>query len=113
MGKVNNQMSPLVLEDLRRNAPSVWQLIENIRKEHITEGFKKILEEGIQEGVFKDDFHIDLVVSMYYHAINIIINPDALSQANYTPEQAFQTIFKVILQGIMTEEARLEMHQET
>ncbi|MCS6820963.1 MAG: TetR/AcrR family transcriptional regulator [Microscillaceae bacterium] len=112
IGKINTLMSPLVLEDLRRNVPTVWRIIEEVRTEHLTQGFKKILIQGIQEGVFKDEFNLDVLVMMYYHAINSIISPENLVKVNYSPNEAFQTIFKVILQGIMTDQARQEMQSD-
>jgi AcrR family transcriptional regulator len=102
------QMSNDILIDLKRNVPLLWQKIEEFRKKSIHTDFKNLIQKGINEGVFRKDINVELVLAMYYGAINHIISPENMQTANYTPLEAFNSIFSIIIAGIMTEESRKE-----
>jgi AcrR family transcriptional regulator len=102
------QMSNDILMDFKRNVPLLWQKIEEFRKKSIHTDFRNLIQKGINEGVFRSDINVDLVLAMYYGSINHIISPENMQNANYTPLEAFNSIFRIIMEGMMTEEARKE-----
>ncbi len=97
-----------IMMDFKRNVPLLWQKIQEFRKESIHTDFRNLMQKGIDEGVFRADINVDLVLAMYYGSINHIISPENLQTANYTPLEAFNGIFRIIMEGMMTEEARKE-----
>ncbi len=100
------QITADVLMDFKRNVPHIWQDVEEFRKKSIHTEFKSLLEKGKTEKVFRADVNVEIVISLYYGAMNYVINPDNLQNAAYSPQEAFNTIFRIFMEGMMTEDAR-------
>ena len=67
---------------------------------------KELFELGVKDGAFRSDIGQDIVILMFTFATEGILNPEVLSQIPFTGPQAMETIFKVIFEGIFTEEGR-------
>lgn len=102
------QMTNDILVDFKRNVPQIWKKVEEFRKKSIHHDFKQLIQKGIEEKVFRNDLNVDVVIAMYYGSINYIISPENLQNANYNSTEAFNTIFRIVMEGMMTEEARKE-----
>ena len=111
MNYISNQPSafrgPLSL-DLQKNFPLLWEEINESRKTHSLHKFNLLLSEGIGKGVFRKDLDQQIVVLLFMNAMQGILNPDVLSQLPYTANQVFESIIKVLMEGIFTEEGRLK-----
>lgn len=94
------------LSDLQKHAPHVWRKIEAFRKQMIHTRFSKIIQEGVAEGVFRTDVDQEIAVLVIFSAIHGIINPETLSNLPVTADEAFKSITKMIIEGLLTEEAR-------
>jgi AcrR family transcriptional regulator len=109
MNYISNQPSafrgPLSL-DLQKNFPLLWAEINESRKTHSLQKFNLLLSEGIEKGVFRLDIDQQIVVLLFMNAIQGILNPDVLSQLPYTANQVFESIIRVLMEGIFTEEGR-------
>ena len=66
----------------------------------------ELFELGINNGAFRNDIGQDIVLLIFNFAMEGILNPEVLSQIPYTGAQAIESIFKVIFEGIFTEEGR-------
>ena len=95
-----------LIEDLQKNAPRLWNEIAASRTQRINIEFGAMLREGMEKGVFRNDIDRDLILMIYANAIQTIINPEMLVHLPYTAAQIFETIVKVIFEGILTEEAK-------
>ncbi|MDQ7797490.1 MAG: TetR/AcrR family transcriptional regulator [Candidatus Edwardsbacteria bacterium] len=93
-------------EDLRRNAPEMWEEIDRFRKEKILLNFRKLLESGIRQGVFRKDVDPQLMTLMFATLMQNMIDPKLFSQIPFTASQVFETIVEVVFRGILTEPAR-------
>lgn len=97
-----------LLEDLRRHAPEIWKEINQWRHESIQINFGNLVAEGLKKGIFKNGVSQPLLVLIYTTLIEGIINPEILSQLPLSASQAFDTIIKVIFEGILTDRAKAE-----
>ncbi|HAD82526.1 MAG: hypothetical protein A2509_01560 [Candidatus Edwardsbacteria bacterium RIFOXYD12_FULL_50_11] len=93
-------------EDLRRNAPEMWDEIDRFRKEKILLNFRKLLELGIRQGVFRKDVDPQLMTLMFATLMQNMIDPKLFSQIPFTASQVFETIVEVVFRGILTEPVR-------
>jgi AcrR family transcriptional regulator len=93
-------------QDLQKNFPLLWEEINESRKNHSLNKFNLLLSEGIQKGAFRKDVDQQIVVLLFMNAFQGILNPDVLSQLPYTANQVFESIIKVMMEGIFTEEGR-------
>ena len=111
MNLMMNQSSKLqgpLLEDLHKNIPQVWQKINEFRKENVRQKFTQLINNGVEKGIFRKDIDQQLIVLIYSNAIQGLINPEILSQMPFSAEQVFDSVIKVIFNGIFTEEGRIK-----
>lgn len=92
--------------DIQKNFPQLWEEINETRKTQSLQKFNLLINEGIEKGVFRKDLDQQIVLLMYMNAIQGILNPEVLSQLPYTANQVFESIIRVFLEGIFTEEGR-------
>lgn len=100
------------LTDLQRNAPAIWSHIEAFRKEMIHTRFARLIRQGVEQGVFRSDVDQELVVLIYFSLVQNIINPATLSNLPFTTKQVFDSIIKLLLEGLLTEGARSQLTGE-
>jgi AcrR family transcriptional regulator len=101
-----SKMSRHLIEDLEKNAPSIWKEIADYRTEHIQKNFSALLKEGAAHGVFRIDVDDDLILLIYSNVIRNIINPEILTQLPYSAAQVFDAAIKILFEGMLTDAAR-------
>lgn len=108
-----SKLSQPLIEDIRQNAPQLWEKISDYRKKSIYKNFGSLIQEGRQKGVFRSDIDEHLVLLIYVHVIQNIINPETLSQLPLTAPQVYEHVIKVIFEGILTDGARTQLKPST
>jgi TetR/AcrR family transcriptional regulator, cholesterol catabolism regulator len=101
-----SRFGPVLVRDLRRSAPGLWQEIEDFRRDKILENFKVILEDGRREGCFREDVDPGLLLAMFLDLIQHFVNPDAILRTGRSPAETFGSVVKVFFQGILTDRGR-------
>jgi AcrR family transcriptional regulator len=104
---------PLLIRDIQKSAPRVWQEIDDFRREKILKNFKGILESGRKEGLFRADIDLDLLLQMFTYLVGEFINPRAVLRSGRSPAEAFESIIKVFFQGILTDKGRRDFSART
>lgn len=92
--------------DMQRNAPQVWKCCDDFRLEKMRKSTAMIVHEGIQKGFFRNDINEHIVVLLYMAAVQNLMTPEVLAQLPVTMYDLFETIIKIIFEGILTEDAR-------
>lgn len=100
------------MRDLQKYAPDVWYKLENFRKESIHTRFASLIEEGVRRGYFRNDVDQQIVVLVYFHAVQNIINPETLSDLPFTAAEVFDSIIKMLFEGLLTEEAKTKLRRK-
>lgn len=113
LSRLMNHLSGLVSrmarpfgEDLRRNAPEMWEEIVQFRRNIVLFNFRKLLESGARQGIFRKDVDPRLMTLMFSTLMQNMVDPKLFSQIPVTAAQVFETVVEVIFRGIMTEPAR-------
>lgn len=102
------RIRPPFLLDLQRSAHPIWAELDEWRRRRVISKFAVLIEQGVGEGVFRDDLNKDLLLRMYTLLIQGIVNPEVLSQLPLTANQAFEHVTKVFFEGVLTDRARTE-----
>ncbi|MCX6560534.1 MAG: TetR/AcrR family transcriptional regulator [Candidatus Aminicenantes bacterium] len=108
IGTLFASISPLFLDDLRRSAPHIWTAIDAFRREKLRANFSLVLRGGIDDGVFRGDVDIDLVLDMYIGLVERYLNPDAILRYGRPASDLFGAILQVFFQGLLTNRGRSE-----
>jgi AcrR family transcriptional regulator len=107
LGDWLSRLGGVLAGDLRRNAPEVWADIDRFRREKILVNFSALLEAGIGEGVVRADLDRELFLRMFLDLVQNFINPDALFESRRSAREVFETLFKVVFEGILTDRSRV------
>jgi len=99
-------ISGLLTLDIQRNTPEIWKEIDEFRRERILSKLKRIIQEGVENGVFRPDFDQDLLVLMYITLIQNIMNPATLVRFSLSFNEGFEMIIRIVLEGILADKGR-------
>ena len=112
IGRLACRISKYILSDMRRYRPDLWKRIEDMRRKVIFDNFSRLIDEGIERGLVRTDINKQVVVLMYLSSIQGVVNPDVLAENSFSAEEALKTILSVYLDGILTDTARRQFHQQ-
>jgi AcrR family transcriptional regulator len=108
MGKMTSRLGRPFLQDMQRFAPLIWKEADEFRRTHLLSKVISMIHQAKRENVFRNDVNDEVIVMMLTACIQNIVTPDVLSQHSFSPKEAMYTIFHVIFEGALTEEARKE-----
>jgi AcrR family transcriptional regulator len=75
-----SQFNSWAFEDIQKNNPEAWQMINNLEEKLINNELRKLLQEGKNEGAIRQDIDLDLMVLMILNTIKSIVIPEVVSQ---------------------------------
>lgn len=102
------ELSPALVHDMRRSTPEVWNEVERIRQRCIHDDFGALLKEGRARGDFRKDIDLDAFMLIYAETVRNVLNPEAFARLGLPPARVYDTVTKVLFEGILTEKARKE-----
>ena len=95
------QINRSILQDFQNNTPQIWEEIMDFRQKTIIPGFKTFLDEGIKKNLIRSDINVQVILLIYFSAIQNIMNPDIMLQLPVPAEEIHEMIIKVLFNGIM------------
>lgn len=95
-----SQLNMWAFEDIQKNNPKAWQMINRLEEKLINKELRKLLQEGRREGTIYHDIDLDLLVLMILNNIKSIVTPEVVSQLSYSTEEVIDMLAKIILYGI-------------
>ena len=101
--------SPILMNDMQKKYPHIWAKVDEFRQENILKNFRLLFRQGMQEGIFRDDIDIDLLLRIYVIAVQSIINPEALRDSNHSAREVFEALMKIIFEGVLTDKGKQDV----
>lgn len=92
----------LVLRDLQRDAPALWQRLLELRRSSVQATFGGLFAQGVKAGALRTDVEPRLVIRMVLTLVDQVMRPDVLGELGMSAEEAFPGMLGVILDGIRT-----------
>ena len=105
------ELSVAAVHDMRRHAPEICQEVEASRQRLIEEDFSALLREGWVSRDFRKDIDTRIFLLIYAEVIKHILNPTTFAHLKLAPTLVFETVCKVLFEGLLTEKARKEYHE--
>ena len=96
------QLSPSMLRDLQREAPGLYQKIEELRQKNIPYVFGRLLKQGHDAGLVRPEIDISFATEFWLHAVRGLMQPDALDRTGLTLKQTLHKAAPLFLNGILT-----------
>lgn len=96
-----SEVNPVALEDLQRHAPVAYARIEEMRAIMIPYVFGRLLEQGMEEGVVREEVNHALAIDYHLHAIQGLLNPKTLARLKLSPGTAAQQASRIFFRGVL------------
>ncbi|MGH7796976.1 MAG: TetR/AcrR family transcriptional regulator [Candidatus Binatia bacterium] len=106
MKRHTEEIQPPFVRDIRREAPEVFKVIEDRRREIIQRYFGKLFEQGRSAGIIRKDLPTRLMIEILVGATEAIMNPPKLAELGLTPKTGYVSVITVILEGLLTTKGR-------
>jgi AcrR family transcriptional regulator len=100
------EIQPAFVRDMQREAPEVFHVVEERRRELIRRHFGKLLREGQRAGMIRRDIAVGLVIEILLGTVQAIMNPPRITELGLTPATGFKAIISLFLEGVLTTEGR-------
>jgi AcrR family transcriptional regulator len=107
------KMSPYFLADMEKHAPEVCKVSNDFKRDRIRIIMGRLVAEGIQKRVFRDDIDQELIVLIYAGALQSLLRPDTFNRLGLSVSQIHKTIGSVVFEGIVRPESRNELFGDT
>jgi AcrR family transcriptional regulator len=100
------EIQPPFVRDVRREAPQMFELVQSRRRAVIQRYFGQIFDDARRAGVFRKDIPTRIMIEILLGATEAIMNPPKLAELGLAPRDGYLTIITVVLEGLLTEQAR-------
>lgn len=101
------EIQPAFVRDVGREAPELFQVIEQRRRELIRRYFGGLFENGKKAGMIRSDIPAHLLIEILLGAVQAIMNPSKLMELGLTVEQGYSSIIRLILEGAMVPKGKV------
>ncbi|OHE85006.1 MAG: hypothetical protein A3G75_14240 [Verrucomicrobia bacterium RIFCSPLOWO2_12_FULL_64_8] len=105
-GSTLASVSPAMLRDLQRFAPSLYQRIEDLRQKIIPHVFGRLIRAGIAEGKVRPDLDPDFATEFWLQAIRGLVQPATLERTRLNLPQTLEKALNLFFHGLLTPAGR-------
>lgn len=95
-------VNPAVMNDLRKYHSAAYSKIEAHKQQFMYSFFKKNIERGISEGLYRSDIKMDIITAFYLHSVTLAIEQDIFPKSKYTIVDIDYEISLFLMHGLAT-----------
>jgi len=99
-------MNPLMLYDLEKHHPKAYQKLKEYKYQFLYQAFIDNLRRGINEGIYRTDFQLDIVAKHRIESAFLVFNPDIFPHTRYKISEVNLELAMLFLHGITTENGK-------
>lgn len=98
------------VRDMIKISPELWELIRN-RRGKILDGMIRIIEEGRQQNMIRDDIKPSLLARYFHQVIDILVTPTTAMEEDMTPGELLDVTLSIIYRGVLTGGGSEKLHR--
>lgn len=103
------ELSPAFVRDMGRDAPEVFTLVQERRRELISRHWRSVIEDGQRQRMIRRDIPIEVMLGVLAGAADAVVNPRKVDELGMTPREAFGAIVTLFIEGASTEKGRMQL----
>ena len=92
--------NPINAFELQKYYPAIFREFVLRKRDHVFVQVKQNFEQGIAEGLYRDDLNIELVARLYIQKLEDVHNQEFLESVNFGFEKVFEVMFDNHIRGI-------------
>lgn len=100
--KVMNSINPVFYSDLKKFYPGIWN---SIHEENIKTSYNlthKLLHNGRNENLFREDINIPIVSKLFHEQMNLITDEKVFPREEFNHAEVFKNLVINFMRGIST-----------
>ncbi len=101
-----NSIHPSVIFDLQKYYPKVWSMIEAHERDFILPFIRQNIQQGRQEGYYREDFDAEIVSQMYVSVNDSIFTHNIKGTEEHSIIEIFNESLRFILFGMASPEGK-------
>lgn len=98
------EFNPINAFELQKYYPVIFREFVIRKRDHVFMQIKQNFEQGIAEGLYRDDLNIELVARLYIQKLEDVHNREFLESVNFGFEKVFEVMFDNHIRGIANAE---------
>ena len=95
-----HHFNPSITFDMQKYYPEVYRKFNQTKKEFIFQKIVTNMQQGIEEGLYRDDLPVELVARLYVQKLEYINDPEFLNSEDFSFSKMFQVMFDNHIRGI-------------
>ncbi len=106
------QMHPSIHYDLEKYYPEAWEQFTKFKTSYIYNCICKNIENGIKEGLYREDLNASIIAKIYIHRIDVVFSSEIFPFDLYQPDMVYQEMIKYHILGISSEKGRSYLYEK-
>ena len=102
-GKLFSHINPIISFEMRKYYPQIYERSQSRRKELIIESVRKNIDQGIKEGLYRQDLNKEIVAQLYFKNIEDFHTTLGDTMKKHPSEKIFEVMFENHIRGIANE----------
>lgn len=120
ISKQFSKIPPFFYDDIQYQAPEVWRMWLDYKKDAAFRHFRQLLEEGKASGDIKPDINVDMTVFFYLSALSSMLDPkfiknqipvEVADNLPASPLDRFNEVVRIVYLGILTDKSKQEIEK--
>lgn len=109
MEDMGNTINPVMLYEMQKYHPDIWQEVEAFKKDHLVRAINANLERGIREGLYRNDFKLNIMARMRLLQLETVFQPALFPATDFNMPEVIKEITAHFLLGITTTQGRKQV----
>lgn len=105
-------MHPSIIYDLQKYHPQAWSKFTNEKRKKITECYTMNITKGIEEGLYRSDLNIPIIVQLYTSRFDAIWDPELFPRDRFNPAESYLEMFRYHIRGISSEKGNKYLNKK-
>ncbi len=104
---------PSIYLDLEKYYPNAWNQFTEYKNIFIYNIMFSNMKKGIIEGLYRDDFDVEVIVRLYTSKVDMVFDPRIFPVEKFKFSEVYLEMVNYHLAGIVSEEGMKEIHHLT
>ena len=96
------EFNPSALNDLQKYYPETWGIYNEYRFHFMLGLLTKNLENGVKQGVYRNDLNADVIARLYIGNVEVLINQELFPSKKYVFSDTYKEYLNYHLRGIVS-----------
>ena len=105
------EISPTTIYDLQKYYRKAWKMMEQLHQEHFYSFIKSNMEQGIKEGLYRDDFDPDIIAKLYVAKTLLVVDQSIFPLRDYNKEALFKAFIEYHIHGVASVKGLKKLEQ--